>query len=123
MSPDPTHGLLEVEQIGDRTVGRFTRRTILEPLAVAGVGQRLRELVRDGNCRKLVLNFSRVESLTSAMLGEFVLLFKDIDAAGGRMAFCNVDPFLGQIFQLCQMPQQIPVYADEPAALAALADG
>jgi anti-anti-sigma factor len=120
MSPDPTYGLLEVEQIGDCSVGRFTRRTVLEPLAVAAVGQRLRELVRGGSARKLVLNFARVESLTSAMLGEFVLLYKEIDSAGGRLVFCHVDPFLRQIFQLCQMPQQIPLYADEPTALAAL---
>jgi anti-anti-sigma factor len=120
MSEDPTHGLLEVAQQGDQLVGRFTRRTILEPTAVDAVGQRLRGLVRDGGCRKVVLNFTQVESLTSAMLGQLAALHREVEAHGGRLAFAGVDPFLAQIFRICQIPQQIPIYSDEQQALAAL---
>ena len=121
MSPDPTHGLLEVESFGAATVGRFTRRTILESAVIEAITARLRALVREEGRCLLVLNFGKVESLTSAMLGTFVSLQKDLEAKGGRLVFCNVDSFLSQIFQLCQLPRQISIYADEAEALAALA--
>ena len=88
--------------------------------AIAALGARLRGLVRDQGCRKILLNFARVESLTSAMLGQFVALSAELTAAGGRLAFCHVDSFLFEIFRVCKMPATIPVYADEAAGLSAL---
>jgi hypothetical protein len=55
------------------------------------------------------------------MIGKFISLHHGLEAAGGRLAFCQVDPFLEHIFVLCGIPRQIPLYPDEPAALAALA--
>jgi anti-sigma B factor antagonist len=112
--------LLEVEQVGQHTVGRFTRRTILENAAIDAVVARLRDLVREQGARTIVLNFSRVESMTSAMLGTLVTLHRDVEAAGGRLVFCCVDTFLAHIFQICNIPQQIPVFSDEAEALQVL---
>jgi anti-anti-sigma factor len=120
MLTDPTHGLLEVERVGEHTVGRFTRRTILESTAIDAVAARLRELARAQGRRTFVLNFARVESLPSAMLGKLVTLHRDLEDAGGRLVFCSVDAFLAHIFQICKIPEQIPVYRDEPEALQAL---
>ena len=123
MQPDSQHGLLDLAALGDVTVARFTRRTVLESEAIDALGARLRGLFRDRGCRKVLLNFARVESLTSAMLGQFVALHGELAAASGRLAFCNVDPFLLEIFRICQMPPEIPVYPDEATALRALAAG
>jgi anti-anti-sigma factor len=111
--------LLDVATTGDVTVARFTQRTILDGVVIEVLGERLRGLVRDG-ARKLVVSFARVESLTSAMLGHLVSLFRDVDAAGGRIVFCDVDAFLGQIFRVCNLPQQIPIVPTEADALRAL---
>jgi len=111
------HPLLQVEQVGDVTVVRFTRRTILEATAIEAVGQRLFELVQNEGRRRVVLNFTQVESLTSAMLGKFMTLFREVQAAGGRLAFCNVDPFLLQIFKICHVTDLIPIYGTESEAL------
>jgi anti-sigma B factor antagonist len=112
--------LLEVEQVGEHTVVRFTRRTILENTAIDAVAARLRDLVREQGARTVVLEFARVESMTSAMLGTLVTLHRDVEAAGGRLVFCCVDAFLASIFQLCQIPQQISVFPSEAEALQAL---
>src|SRR5258708_20139377 len=99
MSTDElTHGLLEVEQVGDCTIGRFTRRTILESAAIETIAARLRALVREEGFRLIVLNFARVETVTSAMLGTFLSIHKEVEASGGRVAFCNVHSFPFPIF-------------------------
>ena len=121
MAQPPHHPLLQVEQVGDVTVVRFTRRTILEPAAVEAIGQQLLALVRNEGRRKIVLNFDHVESVVSAMLGKFVALFREAEAAGGRLAFCKVDPFLLHIFKIGKLPQLIPVYGEEREALAKVA--
>jgi anti-anti-sigma factor len=117
MPPD----LLEVADVGGVTVVRFSRRTILDPMLIESLGQHLQGLVDGQGCRRLVLNFSRVESVTSAMLGKLVALYNAIDKAGGRLVFAGVDPFLLQIFRLCQLPPGIPIHGSEAEAVQALA--
>ncbi len=120
MSTEPPQALAEVAQVEGVTVVRFIRRTILDPGAIEAVGERLLDLVRDHGCRRLVLDFHRVESLTSGMLGKFAALHSAVDAAGGRLVFSSVGPFLLQIFAICNLPQAIPMYPDEASAVGAL---
>src|SRR5690349_13476314 len=120
MAPDPTHGLIEIEPLGDTTVVRFTHRTLLDPLAIEAVGARLRGLVREEGRRDLLFNFAKVESLPSAMLGTFTGLVRELGTQG-RLVFCSVDPFLMQIFRICSLPPEVALYPDEAQALAAMA--
>lgn len=113
--------LLEVEQVLDATVVRFKRRTILEPAAIQAIGARLLHLVGEEGCQALILNFTGVESLTSGMLGEFALLQRALTESGRRLAFCCVEPFLLHVFKVVKIPERIPIYPDEPAALQLLA--
>jgi anti-anti-sigma factor len=112
--------LLEVEQLPQATVARFKRRTILDPAAIQAIGERLLHLAEEEGRQTIVLNFAGVESLTSAMLGEFALLQRVLHDSGGRLAFCCVEPFLMQVFKVVRIPDWIPIYADETAALQAL---
>jgi len=111
MSNETSQDLVEVAQVKEVTVVRFTRRTILDPAAIEVVGERLLDLVHNQGCRRLVLDFNRVESLTSGMLGKFAGLHTAIDSAGGRLVFSSVGPFLKQIFTICNLPQTILVVA------------
>lgn len=109
--------LLEVEQIQEVTVVRFKRRTILEPAAIQVIGDELLRLAGEEGRRRLVLNFTGVESLTSALLGEFAVLHRALSECGGRLAFCCVEPFLLHVFKVVKIPERIPIYPDEAAAL------
>jgi anti-sigma B factor antagonist len=118
MSDQPA--LLEATPHGDVTVVRFTHRTVLDPDAIDAVGARLLALVTQEDRRKLVLDFTRVESLTSAMLAKLVSLYRAIEAQHGQLVFCGVGPFLQTIFTLCHIPQTIPIYPDEAEAVRVL---
>lgn len=120
MSSETPLDLIEVHQVGGVTVVRFLRRTILDPLAIESLGDRLLALVRDQGCTRLAIDCAKVESLTSAMLGKFAALHVAIGKAGGRLAFCNVGDFLRQILTLCKFPDAIPIHADEASAVQAL---
>jgi anti-anti-sigma factor len=122
MTPEQPGALLEAAQTGRATVVRFTRRTILEPGAIEAVGERLLALVRQEGRRHLALDFTRVESLTSNMLGKLVSLHNAVEAEGGRLVFCSVGPFLRQIFTICKLPPNILICTDEAEAVRVLSE-
>jgi anti-anti-sigma factor len=109
---------LEVETIGDATVARFTHRSLLGDDLVTALSEQLLQAVEERGCRKLVLNFARVESMTTAMVGRLILLQQRIEAGGGRLALCTLDPFLLQIFNVLRLGDVFAIHADEAAALA-----
>jgi anti-anti-sigma regulatory factor len=121
MTPAGTDRLLEVEHRPEATVVRFKRRTILEPAAIQATGAQLLGLAGAEGRRVIVLNFSGVESLTSAMLGELSALHRTLSESGGRLAFCCVEPFLLHVFKVVKIPELIPIYSDETTALQMLA--
>src|SRR5689334_18255574 len=123
MTTEHPGALLEAAQHGPVTIVHFTRRTILEPGAIDAVGERLLTLVRDEGRLRIALDFGRVESLTSNMLGKLVALHNAVEAAGGRLVFCSVGPFLRQIFTICNFPPSIAIYDDGASAVAALSAG
>ena len=61
---------LEVENIGDTTVVNFLDKKVLDEQNIQIIGEQLFSLVDNEGCRKVLLNFSNVEYLSSAALGK-----------------------------------------------------
>jgi anti-sigma B factor antagonist len=94
---------LEVEHIGDVTVVRFTDKQILDEQTVQTIREQLFGLAAElGRC-KLLLDFGRVEYLSSPILGELVTLNKQVNAAGGRLVLCNIDPQIYEVFEITKV--------------------
>jgi anti-anti-sigma factor len=120
--PEPhNEHLLELEAKDCATVVRFKRRTILDHAAIEAISNQLLSLCRQKGQLSLVLNFAGVESLTSAMLGEFMVLHRTLGEMGGQLVFCCVDPFLLQVFKIVKIPDHIPIVRDESQAIERLA--
>jgi anti-sigma B factor antagonist len=111
--------LLEVEQVGDVTLVKVTQPRILDEEMTEEIGGQLFSLVKDLGCRKLVLNFDRVERLTSVLLGKLVLLHRKVEDAGGRLILCNIQPRVYEIFELLRLPHVLNIRAGEQQALQA----
>src|SRR6516165_3077695 len=118
MPPSPHLTGLEVETVGDVTVARFTRRSFLAPELVEALAEQMLRLVEESSCCKFVLNFANVETMTTAMVGNIVQLQKKIEDGGGRLALCNVDPFLLEIFKILNLRRVFAIHTDEASALA-----
>ena len=112
--------LVQIERVEGVIVVRFLRRTIFDPLLIELIGSHLLELTDQEPNSRLLINFTNVESLTSAMHGKLVGIYRAIEDEGGQLAFCCVDPFLQQIFHICRLPPEIVIYENEADAVAAL---
>src|SRR5438067_942059 len=118
-SQAPRRRRLEVEDIGDVTVVSFTDRKILDEQNIQVIGEQLFSLVDELGRKKLLLNFGNVEYLSSAALGKFITLNKKVNAAGGRLILCNIDPQIYEVFEITKLNKLFNIQKEEQAALQA----
>jgi len=119
MTSQPRRRRLEVEDIGDVTVVNFTDKKILDEQNIQIIGEQLFSLVDDLGRRKILLNFSNVEYLSSAALGKFITLNKKVNSAGGRLILCNIDPQIKEVFEITKLNKLFTIHEEEQAALQA----
>jgi anti-sigma B factor antagonist len=117
MSSQPRRRQLEIQEIGDVTVVAFTDRKILDEQNIQNIGEQLYSLVDDAGRKKIVLNFGKVEYLSSAALGKLITLNKKLQAAGGRLALCNIDAQIYEVFEITGLKKVFSIYDDEQDAL------
>jgi anti-sigma B factor antagonist len=119
MSSQPRRRRLEVEHIGDVTVVNFVDRKILDEQNIQIIGDQLFSLVDQEGLRKLLLNFGNVEYLSSAALGKLITLNKKLQAAGGRLILCNIDPQIYEVFEITKLDKFFNIQKEEQTALQA----
>src|SRR6195256_4586547 len=119
MSSPPRRRRLEVEDIGDVTVVNFTDRKILDEQNIQIIGEQLFSLVDESGRRKILLNFGNVEYLSSAALGKLITLNKKLQAAGGRLILCNIDPQIYEVFEITKLDRFFNIQKDEQGGLQA----
>jgi anti-sigma B factor antagonist len=119
MSAQPRRRRLEVEDIGDVTVINFVDKKILDEQNIQIIGEQLFSLVDEEGWRKILLNFSNVEYLSSAALGKLITLNKKLSTAGGKLILCNIDPQIYEVFEITKLDKFFNIQKEEQAALQA----
>ncbi|HQU43865.1 MAG TPA: STAS domain-containing protein [Pirellulales bacterium] len=113
------HRRLEVSEVGDVTVVRFVDRKILDEASIQELGTELFQLVEQENRGKLVLNFSKVDFLSSAALGKLITLDKKVKARSGKLKLSNIRPEIYEVFAITKLNKLFDIKDDEADALAA----
>ena len=94
---------LEISEGGDVTVVRFRDRRISNLLEIEQVGQELYRLVDEGKHKRLVLDFSDVEYLSSALIGKLISLNAKVQARGGSVKLCSIRREILEVFHACKL--------------------
>ena len=110
---------LDVNEVGDVTVVRFRDRKIIDDINIQELGQELFRLIETDNRRKLLLNFSAVDFLSSAALGKLITLDKKVKAHSGVMKLSNIRPEIYEVFAITKLNRLFDIQDDEADALAA----
>jgi len=74
-------------------------------------------IVHRPDCLKLVLNFSVVEFLSSAMLGKLLSAKKMLAQKGGVLRLCEVCPTIRMIFKLTHLDHILDIRETEAEAV------
>jgi anti-sigma B factor antagonist len=111
LMPEPAHRL-KVKQVGDVTV-IYLRRI------QKAIGDQVFNLVDTEGRRKLLINWRKVELISSATLGRLISLHKKLPALGGRMVLCNLSEEMYELFEIVRLEQFFDIRKNEKAGFAA----
>ncbi len=111
---------LQVTRHDDVLVIRFLDQRLAGDLPEQ-LGDELHILADGADRMKILLNFSGVEFLASDMLGKVMGLNKQMKQKGGRLALCEVCPFLRQVSTITKVGAILTIRSTEAEGRAALA--
>jgi anti-anti-sigma factor len=110
---------IDAEDIGDVTVVNFVDRKLLDDRVTQIVGKQVIRLVDEVGRRKLLLNFHDVEYVSSTALGMLITLQKKVQAAGGKLVLCEIDPQIYEVFEITKLDRFFDIAGTEAEGLIA----
>lgn len=114
-----THQRIEVTEVDGVTVVRFVDRRILDATNIEELGAELIGLVEADNRKKLLLNFTDVEFLSSATLNQLIVLEKRVKDAKGSLKLSNLRPEIYEVFVITRLNQLFEIHEEQGDALGA----
>ena len=115
----PAPQCLEIDEIHGVTIVRLLDDRLVEGNEIEDLGQELYQLIEADGRRKVVVNFSSVEFISSAGLGKLVVLQKKVNAHGGTLRFCCIRPEVYGVFAVTKLDRLFDIRKTEADALAA----
>ena len=76
----------------------------------------IRDLIESGRT-KIVLNFSQVDLIDSAAVGELAGAYLPVKTKGGALKFLNPTKNVHRVLQISQLDKVFEVYTDEQMAI------
>ncbi len=111
---------LDIEEVGDVTVARFVDKKILDENNIQMIGNQLFGLVDQDKRKKIVLDFTNVEYLSSAALGKLITMNKKVKDSGGKLRLCSIRKDILTVFEITKLNKLFDIKDDQAAALAGI---
>jgi anti-sigma B factor antagonist len=92
---------------------------MFETALIQDIGQELQSLVADHGYTRILLDFTHVQYISSAMLGQLVKLAKEVQNAKGQLKLTGLGPILHDTFRISHFESFFAIYDDEAQALKA----
>jgi anti-sigma B factor antagonist len=103
MGQEPSR--IKVEYGRDVTFVTFVDERIIDEEQIRELRESLEPVIKKNEGGKLILNFSNVNFMTSALLGLLVRIHKRVCESGGRLQLSNLDSNLYKIFEITKLTQ------------------
>lgn len=113
---EPRH--IRVHDTGEVLVIEFRDSRIPGELAMSFVGPELQEATARSLGRRVVLDLTGVEFISSVMLGKILALNKRLAAGGGRLVLCGLGETVDMIFRSAQLDQVLTIRETQVDATA-----
>ena len=110
---------VRLERLDDALVAHFLDSRITGKLAISTLGIELDAIVNRPDCQKLVLDFSNVDFLSSAMLGKLLSINRKMKEKAGILRLCGVCPSIRLIFKYTHLDTILDIRDTPPDAVEA----
>jgi anti-sigma B factor antagonist len=125
MSIDPTTGStgttgvdFTTQNVEKFTVVEFRLPSLMDPIQLEQMGQKLYRLVEEEDKRRIVLDFSRVQYLSSQAIGILLTLKKKLDLLPkSKLVLCGVGDRLAELLKITRLDRVLTVKPTQKEAL------
>jgi anti-anti-sigma factor len=112
---------VSVEYGEKATIVTFTDEKILEERDIVELQQSLMGVIEQTEKINLILDFSTVKFLSSAVLGLLIRVSKKVYEQNGQLRLCNISPRIYEIFKITRLTKIFDILPDRASAAASLA--
>ena len=109
---------LTVQQEGDVIKVGFVDRNILEESSIQQIGDEIAQIIDANTAPKLLLNFSNVEHLSSATLGQLITINKKVKEKRGQLRLAHIDPQIYEVFVITKLNKLFVIHDTVDEAVA-----
>jgi anti-anti-sigma factor len=108
---------LNVDLVEGILVVSFTAPRIVQEEDIQATFEQLQQLTDEKPGREYVLDFRKVQFLSSSALGRLILLQKKVASAKGRLVLCAIAREIFEVFKITKLDKVFTIKEDAKAAL------
>ncbi len=108
--------------IGGVVVARCLMSNLSDEENIDQVGQELLTLVDKYECRRIILDLSDVEYMTSAMVGKMIRIHRQMHRDNGKLVLCQLHPTVYEILHTSKLLTYFNVANSVTEAVALFGD-
>ncbi|MCD6460014.1 STAS domain-containing protein [bacterium] len=104
---NPMHDTITVAINDDR---------MTQDTTIGSVYERIFGLIKEHSYINLIIDFAKVNYLSSSVLSKLISLHKKLKEKHGILCLCNINPVVLKIFELTQLDTYLNIFPDEDKA-------
>ena len=108
---------ISVDYVADATIIGFTDEKILEEHDINALQESIASVIEQADKIKLILDFTNVKFLSSAVLGLLIKISKRIYESEGKLKLCNIEPKIYEIFKITRLTKTFDICDDVQSAM------
>jgi anti-anti-sigma factor len=101
-----------------QAIVHFIASHIREASEAQKIAAEIEQVAYSYDIQLLVLNFSRLQQMTSAFIGRLIALHKTLKPIGIELRLCCMSREVEKAFKICKLDKIIPLYRTEKKALS-----
>ena len=113
----PIEPSISVEYSDNAAIVSFTKEKILEEKDIQQLQDSIMSVIDQGEKLNLILDFSNVRFLSSAVLGLLIRVSKKVYEQEGTLRLCNIEPKIYEVFKITRLTKIFDIYKDVQMAV------
>ena len=109
---------IQTGKTGDIHLVQFKDKKILDDTVLDEIRTEVTQLIGKASGPDVLLDFSNVEFMSSAMLGLLGQLHRKISSGHGRLKMCSIRPEILTVCKITNLDKLFSIHKDAPTALA-----
>ncbi|MDH3584267.1 MAG: STAS domain-containing protein [Phycisphaerae bacterium] len=102
---------------GEVTTVRFLERNIIEEAHIQEMGNQILDRVDNLPIPKMLIDFTEVDHLSSAALGQLITINNKIRQKEGQLRLANIDPQILEVFVITKLNKLFHIHDTAEEAL------